>query len=108
MVIRDRRHRDAYVNYYLNQARQVQGGGSLPVFGGARYQKGHGLGAIFARIRAALPRLFRSFGGHALKTAANVGSDLLGGKKIGEIVKPRLMEGLKSAAGDLAPRSWRL
>ena len=45
-----------YEEYYLNQAKQK--GGNLPVFHGARFQQGYGLGSTFKGLfRWAMPHL---------------------------------------------------
>jgi hypothetical protein len=94
-----------YENYYIAQAQnRIQRGGELPSFGGSRYQKGHGLGAIFARIRAALPWFFKRIGSNVLKTAVNVGQDVMSGRKLGDVIGSRLIEGVKDTARDVGPR----
>ena len=75
----------------------------MPSFGGARYQRGHGIGSIFARIRAALPWLFRRVGTQALKTGLNIGQDMLSGKNFKDVVGSRLVEGASNTAQDIAP-----
>jgi hypothetical protein len=45
---------DRFVNHYVNQAKFQRGNGEVTYFAGPRYQRGHGIGSIFARIRAAL------------------------------------------------------
>ena len=102
-----------YENYYLARAqnRLNQHGGDLPAFAGVRYQMGHGLGSIFGWIRRAVPMFFKNIvpgllkrlGGHALTTAANIGSDMIAGKNIKESAGQRLMEGAKSAFTDVGP-----
>ena len=93
---------DLYRNYYVNQARQR--GGGMPHFAGARYQRGHGLGAIFSRLRAALPSLLKMFGRHAIRAGANIADDVLGGKRFGEVVGRHAMDGAKSAFRDIQPK----
>ena len=98
------------VNYYVNQARgQLQHGSGLPAFGGVRYQRGHGLGAIFgnifSKIKGALPWFFKTAAKHVMQTGAKVAIDMLEGKKFKESVKERGVEGAKSAAVDIVPRA---
>ncbi len=66
-----------YREYYANQA----GGTSLPVFRGAAYQQGHGLGSLFSSLaRFAVPLLKRGakyLGRHALNTGVQVARDVL-------------------------------
>ena len=90
-----------YESYYLNQA----GAGGMPYFSGPRYQKGYGLGSIFSGLlRAAMPILksagAKSLGQTALKTGAQVFSDVIQGKKFGDSLKNRAGE----AVGTFAQR----
>lgn len=95
---------DPYVAYYLNQARtRQQYGGELAAFAGARFQRGHGLGNLFKRFKAALPTFFKTLGRHALRSAVNVGSDYLMGRNFRDSLGPRVMEGVKGAASDVGP-----
>jgi hypothetical protein len=91
-----------YVDYYLSQVKN-QTGGNMPYFVGARYQRGHGLGAIFSRLRGAIPWFLRQVGSHALKTGVKVARDVVAGKKMKDVVGPRLLEGAKSFAEDVGP-----
>lgn len=91
-----------YVDYYLSQVKN-QRGGNMPYFAGARYQRGHGLGAIFSRLRGAIPWFLRQVGSHALKTGIKVARDVVTGKKMKDVIGPRLVEGAKSLAVDLGP-----
>lgn len=75
----------------------------MPAFAGARYQRGHGLGSIFARIRAALPWFFKSVGRQALQTGVDVAKDVLDGRKLRDVIAPRLLEGAKRTASDVGP-----
>jgi hypothetical protein len=97
-------HLNPYLKYYLDQAQnRVQSGGDMPAFAGVRYQRGHGLGAIFAKIRAALPWFFKSVGRQALQTGVDVAHDVLDGRKLREVIAPRLLEGAKRTAQDVGP-----
>jgi hypothetical protein len=70
-------HSCPYQRYYFQQA--GLGGDSIPVFHGAEYQSGHGLGSIFGSLfRSALPLLKRGaayLGKQVLKTGADVFQD---------------------------------
>jgi hypothetical protein len=93
-----------HLQYFIRQARgAMQTGGDMPAFAGARYQKGHGLGSIFAKMRAALPWFFKAVGKQALKTGVNVAQDVIAGKKLRDAIRPRLFEGVKSAIQDIGP-----
>ena len=91
-----------YENYYLRQARQ-RGSGDMPAFVGARYQRGHGLGSIFGKIRAAMPWFIRKVGSNVMKTAFDVGQDVLSGKRVGDVIGSRILEGVKSTAEEVGP-----
>jgi hypothetical protein len=92
---------DRFVNYYVNQAKFQRGNGEVTYFAGPRYQRGHGIGSIFARIRAALPSFVKKIGVQALKTGLNVADDLLSGRKFGDVIGPRVYDGIKRAFRDV-------
>jgi hypothetical protein len=92
---------DRFVDYYVNQAKYQRGNGEVTYFAGPRYQRGHGIGSIFARIRAALPAFVKKIGVQALKTGLNVADDLLCGRKFGEVIGPRVYDGIKRASRDI-------
>ena len=99
------------VNYYVNQARGMQYGGSLPYFAGIKknMQSGHGLGSffgsVFSKIKNALPWFFKTVAKNALQTGANVASDLIEGKNVKESLKERGIEGAKAAVNEVGPRA---
>ena len=78
-----------YEDYYTTQS-----GGDVPVFYGARTQRGHGLGNILGGLfRRALP--FLSSGAKILvQQAMNVASDMIDGKSFQDSAKSRLKEGI--------------
>ena len=71
-----------YTEYYLNQQR----GGSMPVFRGTRYQKGHGLGIVFAKLfRHATPLFKRGVsyvGKQALNSGRHIVQDVFAGSSL--------------------------
>jgi hypothetical protein len=79
----------AYQDYYIYQA-----GKGYPVFGGRRYQRGHGLGSIFGGLfKAAMPLLkkgTKTLGREALKTGLNIAGDVVQGRNIKWAAKSRL------------------
>ena len=83
--------RALYEDYYTRQS-----GGEVPVFYGARTQRGHGLGSILGGLfRRALP--FLSSGAKILgQQAMNVASDMIDGKSFQDSAKSRLKEGIKT------------
>ena len=91
------RSRDSrsYEDYYVRQV-----GGGLPVFVGARVQRGHGLGSLFGGlIRSAMPLIKRgalALGKGALKTGLGVAGDVLSGQSI------------KSSEKDVSKRPGRI
>jgi len=98
---------DQYVDYYTRQ-QQPQTGGEIPAFIGASRQRGHGIGSVLSGLfRRVLPFLranARNFATNAIKTGLHVADDVMRGQKIGESVKRRLPEGIKTAAQNI---SWQ-
>lgn len=94
---------DRFVDYYVSQANQQRGNGfdSTTYFAGPRYQRGHGIGAIFAKIRAALPTVLKKLGLQALKTGLNVADDMLSGRQFSRVIGPRLWDGIKTVSKDV-------
>ena len=96
------RSRDSrsYEDYYVRQV-----GGGLPVFVGARVQRGHGLGSLFGGlIRSAMPLIKRgalALGKGALKTGLGVAGDVLSGQSIKSSAKRRLKETGKDMVGKM-------
>ena len=92
---RDSRSR-AYEDYYVRQV-----GEGLPVFVGARVQRG--LGSLFGGlIRSAMPLIKRgalALGKGALKTGLGVAGDVLSGQSIKSSAKSRLKETGKDMIG---------
>ena len=84
--------------YYLRS----QNGGGLRGFHGARIQRGYGLGSFFKSIaRVAIPLVKKgvnALGKKAIKTAVNVGQDVLEGKSVKQAVASRG----RQAVNDLA------
>lgn len=77
-----------YENHYLQQT-----GRGLPVFQGARVQKGHGLGNVLGSLfRSAMPLLkkgVKSLGKEALRTGVEIAGDVLDGRSIRESARNR-------------------
>lgn len=94
-----------YYQYYAKQA-----GGGYPVFQGARFQRGYGLGNIFKGFfrwitplikTHALPALSaasKEVGKEALKTIANVSTDTINGKNFNTALKERGSEAINTLA----------
>jgi len=88
--------RGMYEDYY------TQSGRGMPVFVGARYQRGHGLGSILSGLvrRIILP-FFRANGrtiaSKAIKTGVQVANDVAQGKSFKESAKRRIPAGIKEA-----------
>lgn len=91
-----------------------QRGGALPMFVGARVQRGYGrfrtqrgngLGGILKKLfRSAVPFLIRggrAIGRQVLKAGINVGEDVLAGKNAKTATKTRL----KEAVGDITRKA---
>ena len=96
--------RALYEDYYTRKS-----GGEVPVFYGARMQRGHGLGSILGGLfRRALP--FLSSGAQILgHQAMNVASDMIDGKSFQDSAKSRLKEGIKTfvTSNPIIPQSGR-
>ena len=77
-----------YDDYYLDQV-----GNGLPVFTGARVQRGHGLGNVFSGlIRAAMPLMksgMKLLGKHGVKTGMQIAGDVLSGQNPKRAVRQR-------------------
>ena len=86
-MARNRRYED----YYLRQV-----GGALPVFAGARGQRGHGLGSLFGGLlRSAAPLIKRgaiALGKRTLRTGLHVADDVLSGQNVKKSAKRRAIE----------------
>jgi len=94
--------RGMYEDYYMRQT----GGGDMPVFVGARYQRGHGLGSIlsglFRRVLPFLKANAKNFATNLLKTGVDVAEDVFDGKKkFTDSLKERVPQGIKRTINDL-------
>jgi len=94
--------RGMYEDYYLRQS----GGGEMPVYVGARFQKGHGLGSILSGLFRHILPFFRNnaknFASNLLRTGVDVAEDVFdNGKKFGESLKERIPQGIKRTVQDL-------
>ena len=94
--------RDMYEDSYMRQS----GGGDMPVFAGARYQKGHGLGSIlsglFRRVLPFLKANGKNFAVNLLRTGVDVADDVFdGSKKFTDALKERVPQGIKRTVQDL-------
>lgn len=94
--------REMYEDYYMRQT----GGADMPVFMGARFQRGHGLGSIlsglFRRVLPFLKANGKNFAVNLLKTGVDVADDVFdGGKKFTESLKERVPQGIKRTVQDL-------
>lgn len=81
-------HRPLYDDYYTTQA-----GSGLPVFVGARMQRGHGIGSVLGGLfRSAMPLIKKgvsTLGKQALRTGLEFAGDLLQGKTAKEAAVDR-------------------
>jgi hypothetical protein len=90
-----------YEDYYTRQC-----GGNMPVYVGARFQRGHGLGSILSGLFRRILPFFRSnaknFATNLLQTGAEVVGDVFdNNKKFGESLKERIPQGIKRTVQDL-------
>jgi len=87
--------RSLYEDYYVKQS-----GNGMPVFHGARMQRGHGLGSILSGLfRRAWPVIqsgAKAFGKQFLKTGLQVANDVVEGQTFKESGMKRVPEGIKS------------
>jgi hypothetical protein len=88
--------------YYANQA-----GGYMPVYAGARMQRGHGLGSIFSAIgRFALPILRRIapvVGRKIMKTGAQIMGDVAAGQAFKHAAKTRIVDTINEGIDKILP-----
>ena len=92
-----------------------QKGGSLAGFSGVRYQRGAGLGSLFRGLfRTILPvvkSVGKTVGRQALATGAQVASDVLDGRNVGQSIKQRGRQGaavlLKKGAQKLKKKTQK-
>jgi hypothetical protein len=93
--------RRAFENYYANQC-----GHGLPVFYGARMQRGHGIGSIFGGLfRTIFPiikRVAPVIGRKALETGMQIAGDVAAGQSIKEAAKTRVVEAIEKGINKLA------
>ena len=81
-----------------------RGGGSLPVFRGARTQSGYGLGSMLkGMLRSAIPLIKEGgkyLGKKALQTGINVAQDVLDGKNVKRATSSNLKEMARNVQSD--------
>ena len=86
-----------YECYYKEQA-----GSGLPIFVGARGQRGHGLGSFVSGLfRSAVPMIKKglaTFGKHALQTGLEIANDAVDGGNLKSSAKRRIPQGIKRLA----------
>ena len=86
-----------------------QCGNGVPVFEGARGQRGHGLGSILSGLfRSAVPLLKKGlafFGKQALRTGAQIANDVADGQSFGESAKKRVGDTVNEYVPGLIPQS---
>jgi hypothetical protein len=95
--------RRMYEDYY------VHSGSGVPIFVGARGQRGSGLGSILSGFfRSAMPLLKRGlsiFGREALKTGARIANDVADGQSFRDSTKKRVSERINEFVPGLIPQS---
>jgi len=84
-------HEKMYCPYRDYYKRQAGLGSSFPVFEGAEFQRGHGLGSLFSSLfRSSLPLLKRAglyLGKQAVRTGLDIAQDAVNNRNIGESAK---------------------
>lgn len=93
--------RGMYEDYYTRQS-----GDGMPVFAGAKYQRGHGLGSMLSGLfRNIIVPFFKrnakTMASHAVKTGLNVADDVIQGKSVKESVKQHVPAGIKRTAQNI-------
>ena len=78
----------------------------MPVFTGARYQRGHGLGSIlsglFRRVLPFLKANGKNIASSLMQTGMEVAGDVFEGKKkLGDSLKERVPQGIKRTVQNL-------
>src|SRR5712671_6941557 len=86
-----------YTEYYLNQQR----GGSMPIFRGTRYQKGHGLGNVFAKLFRHATPLFKRGVSYVGKQALNSGRHIVQDVFAGSTLRTAARRQLKLVGDEL-------
>ena len=84
-----------YEDYYLNQS-----GNGMPVFHGARMQRGHGLESFLSGLfRNSWPHIqtgAKAFGKQFLRTGLQIANDVVEGQELTDSSKRRIPEGIKA------------
>lgn len=92
----------AYEQYYAGQS-----GHGLPVFYGARTQRGHGIGSLFSGLfRAVFPILKRVapvIGRKALETGMQIAGDVASGQSLKESAKTRAVNAIQDTINKFVP-----
>lgn len=93
--------REMYDDYYMRQT----GRGSMPVYSGARYQRGHGIGNILGGlIRKVVPFIkdnVKTIGKNLLSTGADIAQDMIRGQKFGEAARRHIPAAIQSTVKDI-------
>ncbi len=94
----------AYERYYRNQC-----GHGLPVFSGARMQRGHGLGSIFGGLfRSVFPIIKKyapAIGRKALHTGFKIANDVADGQSFKDAAKTRIFGALEEGINKIIPQT---
>lgn len=99
-------NRLAYEDYYLNQS-----GNGMPIFQGARTQRGHGLGSVLSGLfRSAWPMIqtgAKALGKQVLKTGMQIAGDVVDGQNFKDATMKRIPEGIKTfvRSDDVTPQT---
>jgi len=96
--------RSMYEDYYARQ-----NGGEMPVFAGARTQRGHGLGSMlssmFRRILPFLKSGAKFLAPRVMKAGMQITDDVVAGKSFKESVKERVPDAIKEAISSVHMQS---
>ena len=94
----------AYERYYRNQY-----GNGLPVFYGARMQKGHGLGSIFGGLFRSVFPFIKKFAPIVSRKALQIGvritSDVADGQSLKDAAKTRIFGAIEEGINKIIPHT---
>jgi hypothetical protein len=93
----------AFENYYC-----CQSGDGMPVFAGARYQRGHGIGSLFSGLfRSIMPLIKKAapiIGRKALEAGANIIGDVGSGRSFKDSAKQHASNAFSESIKSLFPQ----
>src|SRR5690349_13269954 len=92
-------------DYFLTQHQQHGGGGDGPCFAGSLYQRGAGIGSIFASLLRFLVPIAKAAGRELGREGLAVGSRVLGSVAEGQALKKAAINEVAQGARNIVGRS---